>query len=109
MNPLSEKPTYAVLFISEREIAPAPEGYAEADVATMDRVSKLDGFLGFDNARNGKDGIFISYWRDLAAIEEWKNDPIHISAKTDGKKKWYDAYRTVICKIEHFDDFRRSL
>lgn len=108
MNSLPEKPAYAVLFISEREVDPAPTGYPEADRATMEKVSKLDGFLGFDNARTGKEGIFISYWRDLDAIEKWKNDPLHISVKTDGKKRWYDAYRTVICKIEHFDEFRRS-
>lgn len=107
MNELKETPAYAVLFISEREINPAPEGYPAMDEATMRAVEQLDGFLGFDNARSGKEGIFISYWRDAASIEKWKNDALHQRAKQEGKSRWYDAYRTVICKIEHFDDFRR--
>lgn len=109
MNPLQGTPSYAVLFISEREHNPAPEGYAAMDEATMKKVMQLEGFLGFDSVRNGKNGIFISYWKDLSSIESWKQDPLHISAKTDGKKRWYDAYRTVICKIDHIDEFRRSL
>lgn len=108
MNHLPETPAYAVLFISEREVDPAPEGYPAMDEATMRTVSELDGFLGYDVARTGKDGIFISYWRDKEAIEAWKVNPVHKVAKKEGKARWYDAYRTVICKIEHFDDFRRE-
>ncbi|KAB2810182.1 antibiotic biosynthesis monooxygenase family protein [Phaeocystidibacter luteus] len=108
MNNLPEKPAYAVLFISEREVDPAPEGYPEMDDATMKEVSTIEGFIGFDVARTGKDGIFISYWRNVKAIEEWKHNKLHKAAKAEGHARWYDAYRTVICKIEHFDDFRRK-
>lgn len=109
MNPIREEPKYAVLFISEREVDPAPQGYPEMDDATMKAVSGIDGFLGFDVARTGKDGIFISYWRDKTAIEEWKSNSLHQAAKAEGRARWYDAYRTVICKIESLKDFRRNL
>lgn len=78
------------------------------DEATMEAVSKLDGFLGYDVARTGKDGIFISYWRDLKSIDAWRNDALHREAKKEGSARWYDAYRTVITKVEHFKDFRRT-
>ncbi len=107
LNPLREKPEYAVLFISERDDNPPHPGYAAMDEATMSAVSALDGFLGFDSARTGKDGIFISYWSSVKAIEKWKHNDLHKRAKQAGKERWYDAYRTVICKVEHFDDFRR--
>lgn len=109
LNPLKQNPNYAVLFISEREVNPAPDGYSEMDEATMKAVEGLEGFLGFDSSRDGKNGIFISYWSDVDAIELWKHHSLHQRAKQAGKDKWYDAYRTVICKIEHFDEFRREL
>ncbi len=109
MNSLPEPPAYAVLFISEREVDPAPEGYPAMDEATMRAVSTLNGFLGYDVARTGKDGIFISYWRDMEAINAWKHNALHKEAKREGHARWYDAYRTVICKIESFDEFRREL
>lgn len=78
------------------------------DELTMKTVSELDGFLGYDSSRGGKDGIFISYWRDLKSIEQWRHNTVHKEAKREGRARWYDAYRTVICKIKHFDDFRRE-
>lgn len=77
------------------------------DEATLSAVQKLDGFLGFDSSRDGKNGIFISYWSDTDAIEAWKHNKLHKRAKEAGRARWYDAYRTVICKIEHYDEFRR--
>jgi heme-degrading monooxygenase HmoA len=97
---------WAVLFISER--SDDPPGYAEMDDTTMRAVSRVPGFIGWESARQSPCGVFVSYWENEAAIEAWKKDMLHARAKALGRTQWYDAYRTVICRIEHTDHFLRS-
>lgn len=97
---------YAVLFLSER--IDSPDGYDTMDVKTMEAVSQLEGFLGFENARVSPFGIFISYWRDKASIDIWRNASLHAQAKQEGKAMWYSAYRSVVCRIEETSHFRRG-
>ncbi|MFZ5553271.1 MAG: antibiotic biosynthesis monooxygenase family protein [Bacteroidota bacterium] len=98
-------PFYAVIFCSTR--SNNLEGYPETDEATIEKVKTLDGFLGYENIKNGDDGIFISYWRDMDAINQWKHDEMHLSAKQKGKSMWYNRYLSQICKVEHSVEFRR--
>ena len=74
LNPnLDLKPgNYAVIFSSERPVNPSPEGYDAMDDATMRAVEQLDGYLGYEVVRQGTDAIFVSYWRDAAAVDAWR-------------------------------------
>ena len=69
----------------------------------------IEGYLGYESLRSGRDGIFISYWRDASAIEEWSRHGDHRVAKERGVNEWYDAFRTITCRIEHTRVFRRLL
>jgi len=79
---------YAVLFLSERPTDP-------------------EGYLGYELVRNGEDAIFISYWKDKAAVDSWRTDALHREAKMQGRAHWYHAYRSVVCPIEETSHFRR--
>ncbi len=105
---LNQKPgNYAVIFSSERPVNPSPEGYDAMDEATMRAVEQLDGFLGYELVRHETDAIFISYWRDAAAVDEWRQAALHAEAKSEGRARWYDGYRSLVCPIEQLSFFKR--
>ena len=98
---------YASIFISERPLD--PDGYAEAMERVLIEARKIDGYIGYETLRNGKDGIFISYWRDRAAVDAWALHGVHRKAKARGVNEWYDAFRSVTCQIEQTRWFRREI
>ena len=67
----------------------------------------MEGYLGYELVRNGEDAIFISYWKDKAAVDSWRTDALHREAKMQGRAHWYHAYRSVVCPIEETSHFRR--
>lgn len=98
---------YASLFISERPLDPI--GYGEAMGEVMAEAENMRGYLGFESLRSGHDGIFISYWEDLDAVNDWAAHMGHKQAKSRGINEWYDAYRMVLCKVERTRWFRRAV
>jgi heme-degrading monooxygenase HmoA len=66
-----------------------------------------DGFLGMESAREEL-GITVSYWRNLEAIKQWKNNIEHTVARELGRKQWYSAFKTRISKVERDYDFFRK-
>lgn len=94
-----ETPYYAVVFSSIR--TDENTGYLEMDNLIMEEVEKNKGYLGHEGTRQEDGfGIFISYWKDLESIKEWKNNTLHAKAKKMGKEKWYKSFKTRICKVE---------
>lgn len=75
------------------------EGYAEMDEATLFEVKEINGFLGYEVTGTETRRIFISYWRDMAAINEWRNNTTHKKAKSHGKQ-WYAAFHSMLVKVE---------
>ncbi|HLU81305.1 MAG TPA: antibiotic biosynthesis monooxygenase family protein [Flavobacteriaceae bacterium] len=86
-------PFYAVIFISIR--SENLEGYAETDNRMMELARQQPGYLGYSSA----DGIFISYWEDLEAIQAWKNNQEHGQAKANASK-WYAYYHSMVTRVE---------
>ena len=98
---------YASIFISERPLD--PPGYAEAMTEVMALAESMEGYLGFESLRDGRDGIFISYWRDTEAVKGWAEQANHRRAKVRGVSEWYDAFRSVTCRVEKTRWFRREV
>ena len=98
---------YASIFISERPLDPT--GYSDAMNVVMSHAENMDGYLGFEAIREGRDGIFISYWKDLASVQQWAEHGEHHAAKARGVSEWYDAFRVVVCQVEHTRWFRRPV
>ncbi|AZQ64642.1 antibiotic biosynthesis monooxygenase [Flammeovirga pectinis] len=90
-------PYYAVIFTTL--VTDTLDGYEETANQMVEMVSKQDGFLGFEAAREDI-GITVSYWKDLASIKAWKENTEHTEARNKGRENWYKAYKTRICKVE---------
>ena len=98
---------YASIFISERPLD--PPGYAAAMEHVMAEAEKMEGYIGFESLRDGRDGVFISYWQSMEAVEAWSRHSDHRAAKSRGVGEWYDAFRSVTCRIEQMRHFRREV
>jgi len=97
-------PYYAVIFTSVR--TEGDHGYAEMADRMVELARQQDGFLGVESARN-EIGITVSYWRDLDAIRNWRENMDHSFARDKGRKEWYQAFKTRIAKVERDYEFER--
>ncbi|MBN8240844.1 antibiotic biosynthesis monooxygenase [Marinobacter hydrocarbonoclasticus] len=99
---LCEVPYFAVIFSSIK--AEDDTGYASMADRMMKLAAQQPGFIGVDSARE-EVGITVSYWKDLASIQQWKNQVEHREAQRLGKKQWYESYTIRIAKVERQYDF----
>lgn len=95
-------PYYAVIFTSIR--TKCDNGYEEMAKKMLELVSKQEGFLGAESAREDL-GITVSYWSSLASIKKWKENILHQEAQKKGKEIWYENYKVRIAKIEEDYEF----
>ncbi|WP_283636359.1 antibiotic biosynthesis monooxygenase family protein [Aquaticitalea lipolytica] len=96
------EPYYAVIFTSKR--TEGDNGYAEMSQLMDSLVKKQKGFIGVDSARNDI-GITVSYWKNLEAIKNWKQQTDHLMAQKKGRTDWYSWYNVKICKVEREYEF----
>jgi heme-degrading monooxygenase HmoA len=101
-------PYYAVIFTSKRSAAD-DAGYCTVAERMVDLGSRYAGFLGIESVR-GADGvgITVSYWRDEAAILEWKRDTEHQKAQRGGREAWYDQFEVRVARVERAYGFARE-
>ena len=93
----NHKTYYAVIFTSiQKENL---NGYSEMADKMEQLAKKQPGFIGMDSARN-EVGITVSYWENLEAIKNWKQQTEHLEAQVKGKANWYSWYNVKICKVE---------
>lgn len=100
-----EAPYYAVIFTSTH--TENAEDYSEMAGRMVELAAKQDGFLGIESARN-EVGITVSYWKDLESIKSWKENAEHAFAQKQGRKKWYQAYKTRIARVEREYGFEKT-
>ncbi|MBT3646784.1 MAG: antibiotic biosynthesis monooxygenase [Flavobacteriales bacterium] len=93
-----EPPYYANIF--SYLIGEDRDGYDEMDELTLRLVAGFDGYLGYESSNADGRGLFISYWRDLEAMDNWRRNATHAQAKSEGKKRWYQYYHSKVVKIE---------
>ncbi len=94
-----EVPCYAVIFSSLR--TEGDGGYGATAQRMQDLAKDMPGYLGIESAR-GADGfgITVSYWRDQAAIANWRRHGEHVLAQERGKQEWYAHYDIRIARVE---------
>lgn len=97
-------PYYAVIFTSVR--TDIEQGYAEMANLMVEIAKEQEGFLGVESARSDV-GITVSYWKDLASIQNWKNNLDHLQAQKMGKQKWYESYKVRIALVEREYGFEK--
>jgi heme-degrading monooxygenase HmoA len=96
------KSYYAVIFTSTQK--EDTEGYQEMSPKMENLAKQQDGFLGIDSARENV-GITVSYWKNLEAIKNWKQNSEHLLAQQKGRTQWYNWYNVRICKVEREYEF----
>jgi heme-degrading monooxygenase HmoA len=97
-----QPPYYAVIFTSLR--TEGDNGYGAMSVEMERLAREQPGFLGVEAAREGL-GITVSYWESTEAIKNWKANARHLFAQQQGREKWYEHYKTRICKVERDYEF----
>jgi len=95
-----EKANYLVIFQTDRKL-PVPKEYYKMKESLLERVEKIPGCVGRDSVRDDQGlGVTVSYWENIDAIKTWLHDEVHQKAQGLGKSKWYNSFKTVVCKIE---------
>jgi len=95
--PTPEPPYYAVIFTSLR--TEVDDGYGTTAERMLELAAGQPGFLGAESARE-EVGITVSYWENSEAIRAWKAHAEHVLAREKGRRDWYRAYKTRVCKVE---------
>jgi heme-degrading monooxygenase HmoA len=77
------------------------QGYAEYDAETLALVQGMPGYLGYESMKHEGRGTFISYWADMASIQNWAAHPVHQKAKELGRSTWYRYYHSFVAEVQH--------
>lgn len=99
------KPYYAVIFTSTQ--SENTEGYNDMALQMETLAKSQNGFLGIEGARDSI-GITVSYWDNLEAIKNWKQQTDHLVAQQKGRQDWYNWYKVRICKVEREYEFKKD-
>ena len=90
-------PYYAVIFSSYR--TEGDNGYDAMAGRMVELASQQPGFLGIESVRENL-GITVSYWENLEAIRNWKQNAEHNEAQRLGHQQWYSGFRVRVAKVE---------
>ncbi len=90
-------PYYAVIFSSYR--TEGDNGYDAMAGRMVELASQQPGFLGIESVRESL-GITVSYWENLDAIRNWKQNAEHYEAQRLGHQQWYSGFRVRVAKVE---------
>lgn len=102
---------YAVIF----EVEPRPDGqqaYLDIAAALRPELEKIDGFISVERfASLAKEGkvLSLSFWRDAAAVERWREHARHHQAQLHGRAEIFRDYRiTVLEVVRQYGMFDRA-
>jgi heme-degrading monooxygenase HmoA len=92
---------YAVIF----EVWPDPDyydDYLEVAAELRPEVEKIDGFISIERfsslVEEGK-LVSLSFWRDEAAIAEWRKHLAHRKAQAKGRTDFFENYRLRVAEV----------
>jgi heme-degrading monooxygenase HmoA len=91
----------AVIF----EVWPAEgrkEHYLDLAAALKPELEKMDGFISVERFQSLTDPgklLSLSFWRDEAAVKQWRNLPSHRAAQTKGRSGVFRNYRLRIAGV----------
>lgn len=91
----------AVIF----EVEPAPgrrENYLGIAAALAPRLAEVDGFISverFESLTRPGRILSLSFWRDEAAVAEWRRLEAHRAAQTRGRNGVFADYRLRVAAV----------
>jgi heme-degrading monooxygenase HmoA len=92
---------HAVIF----EVWPKEEGrqeYLDIAAALRPRLEQIDGFISIERFQSLTDPskvLSLSFWRDDAAIAEWRRVEAHRLAQAKGRGELFRDYRLRIASV----------
>ncbi|WP_120501817.1 antibiotic biosynthesis monooxygenase [Roseovarius sp. EL26] len=94
-----EPPYYAVIFTNQ--LSENDGGYETMGNKMFEMALDQPGCLGAESTRDSSGlGITVSYWKDEAALSEWKANAKHLVAQNMGIEQWYAHYELRVAKVE---------
>ncbi len=78
------------------------DAYLEMAAKMKAEVQNIDGFISverFQSLMDPKKLVSLSYWRDEAALEEWRKLHAHRKAQTMGRDIMFDDYRLRVASV----------
>lgn len=91
----------AVIFEVEPHEAAAPR-YFELAAALRPALEATDGFISVERfeslARPGR-YLSLSFWRDEAAVRNWRCQGVHRSAQQEGRSTVFAGYRLRVAAV----------
>ena len=91
----------AVIF----EVMPAPgrrQAYLDLAASLRSELEKIDGFISverFASLTNEGKMLSLSFWRDDAAVKQWRNLEGHRAAQQRGRGGIFDDYRIRVADV----------
>jgi heme-degrading monooxygenase HmoA len=91
----------AVIF----EVFPRPElkgSYYDITAELRPLLEQIDGFISVERFQSLTDEgkiLSLSFWRDEAAIREWRNLELHRKAQAVGREKIFQQYRLRVASV----------
>lgn len=101
--PLPDPPYWAVIFTAQRTAI--DHGYGAMAERMEELAAAQPGYIGIESTRDEAGlGITVSYWRDEAALKNWKQVAEHLLAQKLGKQRWYSHYTLRVARVERSYD-----
>ncbi len=92
---------YAVIF----EVQPKPgrkQDYLDIAAALRPELEKIDGFISIERFQSltteGKI-LSLSFWRDAAAVQRWREQEQHRRAQQRGRTEIFADYRLSVVEV----------
>jgi heme-degrading monooxygenase HmoA len=96
-----EPPMIAVIF----EVIPSPEGrqaYLDTAAALKPLLERIDGFISIERFQSLSDPsklLSLSFWRDEAAVRQWRQMEAHRAAQSAGRAGVFADYRLRVAQV----------
>ena len=83
--------------------------YLEFSKEILKNVNSENGFIEIQSQRekSGKE-VTISYWKSIAAIQEWRKHLADLRAQKYGRDLAYSNYTNKICEVRREYNFKRT-
>jgi len=78
------------------------EPYLDIAAELKPELERIDGFISverFTSLTNPGKYLSLSYWRDEAALADWRNRPHHRVAQSKGRTKMFEGYRLRVAGV----------
>ena len=78
------------------------DAYLDMAAKMKAEVVNIDGFISverFQSLMNPEKLLSLSYWRDEAALDEWRRLSAHRSAQKAGREVMFDDYRLRVVSV----------